>query len=385
MIKDKDEILKLPIYKNQEGEFLVKKDIVTNFPQNFGIDRKDEYEYATTSGTTSDRMEIIRKPGWWQEEYKRTYSNNDKLQEYLEKGLHKIIFTTAQCSNLICFVDKPPMEKRIIGNTLYVNNIFNPWEWTKEDIKNITNEINFFKPYYLDADPIYLAVYLYLKNKYKIKTKIHVPKIITLSYEFVPDNVKNYIKQYFDTTILNLYGTTEFGYIFLENYDGKMQLCKDLVEVRLQEVNKDNNLYSLIIDSYKNEYMPLINYRVGDLVIATKEQVKNFEKDGIVFKMAGREKDLFNEKISFSMIDSVINNNANNILFYQLYMITNNKCVLKYITKDDNEISSEIQQKLLDEFEKIDLNLNISFNKVDEISPEMSGKFAIIKRSIQYE
>ena len=138
---NKKEILKLPIYKNQIGKYLTKKDIVSNFPHNFEIKDGIEYEYATTSGTTSDRMEIIRKPNWWKDEYKRTYSNEKKLEKYLDEKLHKVIFTTAQCSNLVCFVEKPSMEKRTIGNTLYVNNTFNPWDWTKENIQEIIKEI----------------------------------------------------------------------------------------------------------------------------------------------------------------------------------------------------------------------------------------------------
>ena len=104
-----DKIQELPIYKNKkEGEFLVKKDIVDNFPNNFGIteNENENIEYATTSGTTSNRMEIIRPKGWWKEEYKRTYKNNPLLKEYLEKKYNKAIFTTAQCSNLMCFMDK---------------------------------------------------------------------------------------------------------------------------------------------------------------------------------------------------------------------------------------------------------------------------------------
>ena len=40
---NKKEILKLPIYKNQIGKYLTKKDIVSNFPHNFEI--KDGIEY----------------------------------------------------------------------------------------------------------------------------------------------------------------------------------------------------------------------------------------------------------------------------------------------------------------------------------------------------
>ena len=378
----KDEILKLPIYKNLKNEFLMKKDIVTDFPHNFGIKDDGNYEYATTSGTTSDRMEIIRKPKWWQDEYKRTYSNNEKLNKCFNEQLHKIIFTTAQCSNLVCFVEKPSMEKRTIGNTLYVNNTFNPWDWTKQNIIDITEEINLFKPYYLDADPVYLSIFLYLKDKYKIKTKLFVPEIITLSYEFVTKNTRDYISKKLKTDIRNLYGTTEFGYAFLENKDGKMEVCKDLLDVRLLPINEKNNVYSLIIDSYKNEYMPLLNYRVGDLVSATKEEYKNFEKDKVVTQMAGREKDLIDGKISFAMLDNIVNKTTNRILLYQFYFVSDDVCNFKYVTLDNKELTKEEQDELKSSLESIEFKPNISFNLVDEISPEMSGKFAIVKKQI---
>ena len=381
---NKKEILKLPIYKNQIGKYLTKKDIVSNFPHNFEIKDGIEYEYATTSGTTSDRMEIIRKPNWWKDEYKRTYSNEKKLEKYLDEKLHKVIFTTAQCSNLVCFVEKPSMEKRTIGNTLYVNNTFNPWDWTKENIQEIIKEINYFKPYYLDADPVYLAVFLYLKEKYKIKTKIFTPTIITLSYEYVTGNLRKYISDYFTTDIRNLYGTTEFGYAFLENENGKMHICKDLIDIKLLPINDDesNNIYSIIIDSYKNEYMPLLNYKVGDLVQATPKEYKNFDKDGIVSKMAGREKDLIDNKISFSMLDDIISSVSSKVLLYQFYFIDKNICNFKYITLDDSEVSETEMKNITNKLEDMGLNISITFNKVEEISPEMSEKFSILKRGI---
>lgn len=381
---NKKDILELPIYKNQVGKYLTKKDIVSNFPHNFKIKEGLEYEYATTSGTTSDRMEIIRKPNWWKDEYKRTYSNEKKLEKYLDEKLHKVIFTTAQCSNLVCFLEKPSMEKRTIGNTLYVNNTFNPWDWTKENVQEIIKEINYFKPYYLDADPVYLAVFLYLKEKYKIKTKIFTPTIITLSYEYVTNNLREYISYYFNTDIRNLYGTTEFGYAFLENETGKMSVCKDLIDIKLLPINddKNNNIYSIIIDSYKNEYMPLLNYKVGDLVQATPKEYKNFDKDGIISKMAGREKELIDNKISFSMLDDIISSVSSKILLYQFYFIDKDICNFKYITLDDSEISETEKKNITNKLEDIGLNISITFNKVEEISPEMSGKFSILKKGI---
>jgi len=220
-----------------------------------------------------------------------------------------------------------------------------------------------------------------LKEKYKIATKLHVPQVITLSYEFVTENTKRYISKYFNTSILNLYGTTEFGYIFLENDKGTMSVCKDLVDVKLLPVDKKKNLYTLIVDSYKNEFMPLINYRVGDMVIATEKQFETFNRNHEVTKMAGREKDLINGNISGSMIDEMIEKN-DNILFYQLYFISDDKVIFKYITINGEELTEKEQDTILGDIKEVGLNINISFSRVMEIKPEMSGKFATIKRGV---
>lgn len=322
-------------------------------------------------------MEIIRKKGWWQEEYKRTYQNNLLLKEYLDKNYRKAIFTTAQCSNLICFMDKLPMEKRIINNTLYVNSTFNPWTWSKEDIEQITKELNLFKPYYLDADPVYLAIYLLLYKKYQIQEELYIPKVITLSYEYVSKNIRKYIEECYNTTILNLYGTTEFGYIFIEDEMGKMKLCPDLVNVKLEPIDDKNNIYSLIIDSFKNEYMPLINYRVGDMIQATKEEYINFSDKKQVSRMAGREKDFNKIKLPVTTIDDIFSE-YEDILIYQLQYISENKIIIRYETKNLQSIAREKEEELVLKIAKLNIG-DPQIKHVQAISPERSGKFAIIK------
>ena len=377
---DKKNYKKLPIYLNKkEGEYIDKLDIVNNFPNNFLIVENDnkKIEYATTSGTTSNRMEIIRKKNWWKDEYKRTYQNSPLLKEYLEKEYNKAIFTTAQCSNLMCFMDNLPMEKRIINNTLYVNSTFNPWTWTKENIENITNEMNIFKPYYLDADPVYLAIYLLLYKKYKIKEKLYIPKVITLSYEYVSKNIRKFIENFYNTTILNLYGTTECGYVFMEDVDGKMKLCPELIDVKLKLVDKKNNIYSLIIDSLKNEYMPLINYKVGDMVEVTEEDFNKFDKEYKITRMAGREKDYEKIQIPITVIDDIMSK-FNNILIYQIQYISEDKSIMKYETQDFEDIENKVKEEIKSLLYNVGIT-NVEIKHVPAISPERSGKFAIFK------
>ena len=377
---EKKIIKNLPIYMNlNNNEFITKKDIVADFPKNFGIDKDSckNIEYATTSGTTSNRMEIIRKKNWWIDEYKRTYKNNPLLQQYIDNNYKKAIFTTAQCSNLICFMDKLPYEKRIINNTLYVNSTFNPWTWTKEDIIQITRELNMFKPYYLDADPVYLAIYLILYKHFQIEEELYIPKLITLSYEYVNSNIKDFIKNTYKTTVLNLYGTTEFGYIFIEDTDGKMRICPALVDVRFEPIDKEKNIYTLIIDSYKNEYMPLINYKVGDLIEMTEEQLRDFKTEGKISRMAGREKDYEKIKIPITYIDDLFKKYPN-VLIYQLQFVSRNKMIVKYETDDLNELSVDEQENIRKEILKLNIG-NVEIKHYKAISPERSGKFAIVK------
>ena len=106
------DILKLPIYRNQKGKYLTKKDIVLNFPHNFKIKEGLDYEYATTSGTTSDRMEIIRKPNWWKDEYERTYSNEKKLKQFSSSEIWSSITCRPLSQNDGCSISKPKSALR---------------------------------------------------------------------------------------------------------------------------------------------------------------------------------------------------------------------------------------------------------------------------------
>ena len=161
-----------------------------------------------------------------------------------------------------------------------------------------------------------------------------------------------------------------------------MNLCKDFINVSLLEIDQSKQLYTLIIDSFKNKYMPLLDYRVGDMVIATPEQVSNFKEKGIVEKMAGREKDLLENNVSYSMLDEVMYKNSPNILFYQFYLISNNIYILKYITKNGEVISELEKNQIVDDINNLGLKIKLSFKQVEEIAPEMSGKFTILKRGI---
>ena len=383
------EYLKLEVYKklysSNPKTFLEKRDIIRNFPHNFMNEKLkkaisfDEVEYTTTSGTTSDRMQIIRKKGWWMDEYKRTYKNHPLLKKCIDLSLPKAIFTTAICSNMVCYLNTPSYEERIINGTLYLNFKHNPWSWTKDDIENIIDEIKRFNVYYLDVDPVYFGIFLLKKDEYKISKEIPMPQIITISYEYSPLNLLNYIKTKLPCPILNLYGNTECGYIFIGDDNGHMKLCPDMIDVDFIKLEGSSNLYELVISSYKNEYMPFIRYRLGDVVEMTKQQYIDFRKKSTVSKIIGRKKSILknnNKLITVSDIDGILTHFPD-IILYQLIAIKNSAYIFKYISHK-KFLNKRISDRLKERLEKL-LDAEVQIKDVETITPELSGKFSLIK------
>lgn len=367
---------------NNGGQYILKKEIVTDFPYNFMSPELEKaiddgnVEYTTTSGTTSDRMQIVRKKKWWLDEYKRTYSNNSKLNEVIINKKKKAILTTAVCSNTVCYLCKPSYEDRIINDTLYLNINHNPWAWTVDEVKNMNDEIKEYDTYYLDVDPVYFYIFLQKCKQYDIKY-VDLPKVITLSYEYCPKNIKKYISENVSAEILDLYGTTEFGYVFLSCNNSEMKLCPDLVDVDFEKIPGCDHIYELIITSLKNEFMPLINYKVGDLVEMSDYQLSHFESDKKITRIAGRKNNLiiFNDAtVSLSMIDDIISSDEN-IILYKFEILSEQKMALKLMLLDNEK---KVDSNLISKLEKL-LSIEIETEYVVDIMPEMSGKFCQIK------
>ncbi|MFK4566427.1 hypothetical protein [Enterococcus sp. UD-01] len=374
-----EEIFELPIYKKRGMDFIThKKDIISNFPDNFKSKKLSEaihnndVEYASTSGTTGERMQIIRRKKWWDSEYKRTYQAHPLLLSSLENFRNKAVFTTAICSNTTCHLGEATLEERTKGKTLYLNSSFNPWTWTEKDINRIIEELEMHRPYYLDIDPVYFYIFLKLKEKFKIKKELFQPTVITISYEYCPTNLYEYLNEFFSGEVVNLYGTTETGYLFIGN-ELKMSFIDYSSEVSFKQI-LDSNYYELIVTSYKNDLMPLINYLVGDIVYISEKQYKKFGKSKEITRISGRKRDCYisnSQVITIYDIDCLIRKNSSIHLFK--VQIKNDYIEFQYIEDEANDI--EITT-IVREIKKL-FNKQVKAISVTKIMPENSGKFQL--------
>lgn len=387
-------VLNLPLYRQLYKDidtcvdpfpFLEKKDLIGGFPKNWmthllkaAMDA-DEIEYTSTSGTSGERMHILRRRGWWHQEYARTYRHHSYLKHFNIGSDKKAILTTAVCSSSVCYLENPNFEQRILSNTLYLNTSADPTCWSVADLKRIVDEIDAWRPVYMDADPIYLALFFAGLNRFNIPLPKHKPELLTLSYELSTSCALNIIRHYWDIPTHQLFGSTEAGYLYIEDKNG-VKRCSDLSSVEYIPFDVNKNLYSLVVTSYKNEFMPLVRYKTGDIV-KLNDACKTTEEDATVIQFCGREGSAITaiqgQIVTQGELDHLLSPYMDNILVYQV-VVESDKIIFRYVPL-------EVKQPVHTNFITKEIQSLFGFSNVitrleQAISPEPSGKFSNLKR-----
>jgi phenylacetate-CoA ligase len=369
----------VPIYqrlwRNGAHPILEKSDISTDFPHSWitpsirtALEQGD-VEWVSSSGTTTERMQIMRPANWRAEQLHKTFMQHPVLRACWDEHITRVSLTTAVCSQTACYKEDPGPEKRKLGRTLYINLSSDPQAWYKSDIERMLKEIAAYSPYFFDADPCYLALFLKKINQYQLHHAFVTPQAVTLGYELVTQNIKHYISELLDAPIINLYGSTELGYILMEKAPGTLSLCSEDTHLEFLPLNPELSLYSLIVSTSKNPYMPLIRYRSGDCVQQNNEHH--------ITRLCGRESEsikAFNGSlIPHAVFDDLVSECAPSIMLYQLQKRSQNY-MLHYTTFNDltlNEYVSQCLEKRIAEL----LGQTCTTLYRQTISPSISGKF----------
>jgi phenylacetate-CoA ligase len=224
----------------------------------------DAVEYATTSGTSGDRLQIVRDRDWWQSEYRRTYAVHPKLAQVVPGETRKAILTTSVCSSAVCWRDNPTYDQRLVGSTLYLNTAPDPNRWSADDVARIISEIDKWQPEYIDMHGGYGAILARKAATFGIAPPVHTPKVITVSYDFASASTRRQVDTFFGAKPYDLFGATEFGYAFVQTDDGFNPVQSHSV-LELLPLEGRDDIRRLVITTTKNRYMPLVRYETGDL------------------------------------------------------------------------------------------------------------------------
>ncbi len=381
----------VPLYRAACGRdlslrpLITKRDLRENFPNNFlragqnldALLENQAVELEHTSGSSEERTAVLFGRGWWNEQEARVLRLNRFVAQVLDENprARRATLVPPVCNGLVCFSNFTSKTARTVDTTLFVNQARIPFLLTEAEFARMAGEILEWSPVFLDLDPVHGAWFaLYCE-----RNGIRFPsvKFILCSYEFVSVVHRMILQRAFGVPVFNFYGSTETGHLLMENDQGDMKASLENVFYEVVETD-EHGIGALVVTTLTNEVMPLVRYRVGDLVerreqpYATNYLVHGRARDAL------RRRD--GRRVTTLEIDRCFDG-INGIAHYQLRQDEQGDCDLQFIPDRENPGAGELKMVAERIESLLQLENKITVNAVEKLPPLTSGKFRLICRA----
>jgi phenylacetate-coenzyme A ligase PaaK-like adenylate-forming protein len=252
---------------------LTKQDMREHFPLGLVTNHldveealaRDEIEYTFTSGTTSEKVINLWYPKWWyggeeaswklnEHTARLTYPQKEaKLSSSLNFGIH-------------CEEDLP-MDHRILGRTLYLNEKLNLICWQKRHMARMAQDLKTYQPVILEANPSLLARLAFWAIDEGVD--LYSPAAIVFTFELPSRIHLAAIRKVFSSPFVSSYGTTETGFVMEQcahgHFHQNMEYCR--IDFHpLQERYGGPELGRILVTNFNNPWSTVLRFDVGDLV-----------------------------------------------------------------------------------------------------------------------
>ncbi len=371
----------------QKLPLMAKPEMRNNFPKNFLsagqtielLLEKNLIELEHTSGTSSERLPVIFGRGWWNAQEECALRLNDFVAKILDEfpNARRATITSPACNGLTCPTVWMSREQRTFGNALFVNLARIPFLVSEAELLHMASEISDWSPQFLDLDPVHGARFALYCEQHGIK--FPSLKFILCSYEFVSVVHRKILARVFGVPVFNLYGSTETGHLLVENTRGEMKPSYDTAFLEI--VNADaRGVGELVVTTLTNDYMPLLRYRIGDLV----EQ--NVQPYGNHFTVHGRARDALmargGERVTTWDVDQCFVGAAG-IVHYELRQDENGGCVLRFVPDGIGPTEKELRRVTAQLEALLGSSAEIKTEVMPVLVPAASGKFRLTSRASQ--
>jgi phenylacetate-CoA ligase len=360
---------------------ITKQDIRRGFPHNFlrpGVDLdtlldKDLVELEHTSGTSEERTPLLLGRGWWAEQEERALRLNPFVASVLNEfpNARRVTISSPICSGDVCYTGTPSRAERTVGNALFVSLSRLPFLWSEAELARMAAEAADWQPQFLDADPVYGVVFA----RFCERQGIRLPslKFILCSYEFVSSVHRRILQRAFGVPVFNLYGSTETGHLLMEIAQGEMRASLETAFLEL--LNTDaRGVGELAATTFTNDFMPLIRYRIGDLVERHKGPYHTS------YRVHGRVADAFatsnGTRVTSWDIDQCFVDTPG-VAHYQLGERANGEYLLRFVPDVAPPKAGEIEQLERRLIALVGSQTRLAIQATDLLLPESSGKFRL--------
>jgi len=355
---------------------LSKKEIVGEGHQAFFADYAEvdrglltrKFEYESTGGTTQSPMTVIMEEGWWDRQTENAYRASPILRQFAGRPYRKCVLAPVGCSSNLCPYEDHPFPHRYFNGTVYLNLSSDPFAFPEAEWDRIVVELQATKPEVIEGEPVYLS--LLARAVQKRGVKVPSIKAVILTYGKASTQHGRRIMEAFPAPQVDLYGSTEAGYLFVgEAFKDNAQAVDANAFIELVPWRAElPGVFQIHVTTRDREAMPLLRYHTGDIV----------QKFPTGFRLLGREGNLYfrpdGSLVSPTDIDAALPADFA-CWHYSLVQTAADRWDFHYVADDiapHRDLETSIAAVLGD-----GVRVNAFRRRV--LAPAASGKFALLK------
>jgi phenylacetate-CoA ligase len=358
----------------REIPVLTKQEIVQRGHQAFFQDyavierglAEKRFEYESTGGTTQSPMTVIMEDGWWTAQTTRAYLASPILRAFATRPHRKCVLAPVGCSSNLCPYEDHPFPHRYFDGTVYLNLTSDPFVFPESEWDRIVVELQAVQPEIIEGEPVYLS--LLARAVKKRHVTISSVKAVILTYGKASRQHAARIAEVFPAPQVDLYGSTEAGYLFVgEAFKDDSRVIDANAFVELVPYRDLKDVFQIQVTTRDREAMPLLRYLTGDIV----------QQFPAGFRLLGREGNLHfrpdGTLVSPADIDAALPASFA-CWHYSLVQTSEKRWDFHYVA--DHVAPAELETAIAD---VLGFGSRVVAFRRRFIAPAASGKFALLK------
>jgi phenylacetate-CoA ligase len=375
---------------------LSKADLRTTMPRQWaqaGRDLRAELasgalELVETSGSTGERLRVLWDEGWWMRQEARAMRTNDLVAGAMDgaRGAYReAILTTPACGLGTCHIGDLPYPERVDGLHLFLSQRPDPLFWTDSEQTRILDELSAHGTVGLESDPLYLAVLARFARAHG--RTIDVRGFVQLTYAMTTRAYLRAIAQAFSGPVLQLYGASEVGVMFMEGDDGRLHHCPFTTHVELFPARVATpgaaDVALAVVTTLDRVAMPLVRFVVGDLVSVDWVGPRRWTSVPALHGVEGRIDDAFvlpgGALVTTGAMDRSLGA-VDGLFLWQAHQRTADRVEVDVVADGDAAGIARVVAEVKARLSALLAGLDVAARSVTAIPIEPSGKFRVSKR-----
>jgi phenylacetate-CoA ligase len=341
--------------------------------------RKKNTTILNTSGTTGTPLDVLATKQSVRENYAffNVFLRSIGVNEFQRSATFAGRLVVPESSKTA-----PYWRKNYAMNTLLCSS----YHLSVNTIPLYIKALEDWQPIYIDSYPSAIYEMAAFINANQVEHRIRLKAVVTSS-ETLGVHQREAIEKAFQCSVFDQYGCAEMAVMAYQQKDGRYFIPP---QYAIAEVLDDNDKPvspgesgHLVCTGLLNQAMPLIRYRIGDIVKTSKEQMDGYPFITFLDSIEGRNDDVIITSSGFRVgrLDPVFKG-VTGISETQIVQKSDTSIEVNLVISNDYTIDTEhqIRQALQD---RLGATIQIKFEYLEHIPREQNGKFKAVKSELR--